>query len=89
MAKNVSNRKNMSAQNRPFSLKATKKTQKVNLQTTIMDSKKVAMYALALGTLVGVKLYGDKCYVKGLLKGATLNASKEDSEKEKVEKEEA
>ena len=54
-----------------------------------MDSKKVAMYALALGTLVSVKLYGDKCYIKGLLKGATLNASKEDSEKEKVEKEEA
>ena len=30
MAKNVSKRNNMSAQNRPFSLKATKKTQKVN-----------------------------------------------------------
>ena len=41
MAKNVSNRKNMSAQNRPFSLKATKKTQKVNLQTVKVDGKKV------------------------------------------------
>ncbi len=41
MAKNISNRKNMSSQNRPFSLKATKKTQKVNLQTTIVDGKKV------------------------------------------------
>ena len=42
MAKNVSNRKNMSAQNRPFSLKATKKTQKVNLQTvTLADGTKV------------------------------------------------
>lgn len=29
MAKNVSNRKNMSAQNRPFSLKATKKLKKL------------------------------------------------------------
>ena len=43
MAKNVSNRKNMSAQNRPFSLKATKKTQKVNLQTVKVDGKKVRM----------------------------------------------
>lgn len=43
MAKNVSNRKNMSAQNRPFSLKATKKTQKVNLQTVVVDGKKVRM----------------------------------------------
>ncbi len=43
MAKNVSNRKNMSSQNRPFSLKATKKTQKVNLQTVVVDGKKVRM----------------------------------------------
>ena len=43
MAKNVSKRSNMSAQNRPFSLKATKKTQKVNLQTTIVDGKKVRL----------------------------------------------
>jgi ribosomal protein L28 len=43
MAKNVSNRKNMSAQNRPFSLKATKKTQKVNLQTVLVDGKKVRL----------------------------------------------
>ena len=42
MAKNISNRSNMSAQNRPFSLKATKKTQKVNLQTvTTADGKKI------------------------------------------------
>lgn len=43
MAKNVSNRKNNSANNRPFSLKATNKTQKVNLQTTIVDGKKVRL----------------------------------------------
>ncbi len=43
MAKNVSNRSNMSSQNRPFSEKATKKTQKVNLQTTIVDGKKVRL----------------------------------------------
>ena len=43
MAKNVSNKKNMSSQNRPFSLKATKKTQKVNLQTGVVDGKKVRM----------------------------------------------
>ncbi|MBQ4262661.1 MAG: 50S ribosomal protein L28 [Bacilli bacterium] len=45
MAKNVSNRKNMSAQNRPFSLKATKKTQKVNLQATVVDGKRVRLSA--------------------------------------------
>lgn len=45
MAKNVSNRKNMSGNNRPFSLKATKKTQKVNLQTIKVDGKKVRMTA--------------------------------------------
>ncbi len=43
MAKNISNRKNMSGNNRPFSLKATKKTQKVNLQTVKVDGKKVRM----------------------------------------------
>ena len=35
MAKNVSKRSNMSAQNRPFSLKATK--------TTVVDGKKVRL----------------------------------------------
>ncbi len=45
MAKNVSNRKNMSGNNRPFSLKATRKTQKVNLQTIKVDGKKVRMSA--------------------------------------------
>ena len=43
MAKNVSDRKNMSANNRPFSLNATKKTQKVNLQTVKIDGKKVRL----------------------------------------------
>lgn len=43
MAKNISNRKNMSSQNRPFSEKATKKTQKVNLQPVIIDGKKVRL----------------------------------------------
>ena len=45
MAKNVSNRKNMSGNNRPFSLKATRKNQKVNLQTIKVDGKKVRMSA--------------------------------------------
>lgn len=43
MAKNLSTRNNMSSQNRPFSEKATKKTQKVNLQTTMVDGKKVRL----------------------------------------------
>ena len=51
MAKNVSNRKNMIANNRPFSLKATKKTQKVNLQTVKLDGKKVRMSAKELRSL--------------------------------------
>ena len=50
MAKNISKRNNMSAQNRPFSLKATKKTQKVNLQTTIVDGKKVRKYVKMFDT---------------------------------------
>ena len=45
MAKNNSTRKNMSANNRPFSLKATKKTQKVNLQTINVDGKKIRLSA--------------------------------------------
>jgi len=45
MAKNISMKKNNMALNRPFSLKATKKTQKVNLQTTIVDGKKVRLSA--------------------------------------------
>ena len=48
MAKNISNRKNMSGNNRPFSLKATKKTQKVNLQTVKVDGKKVRVSAKEL-----------------------------------------
>lgn len=43
MAKNKSNRSNMSSQNRPFSEKATKKTQKLNLQPTTVDGKKVRL----------------------------------------------
>lgn len=43
MAKNISNRKNNVADNRPFSLKATKKTQKVNLQTVKVNGKKVRL----------------------------------------------
>ena len=45
MAKNISSRKNMSANNRPFSLKATNKTQKVNLQTVKLNGRKVRMSA--------------------------------------------
>lgn len=51
MAKNISNRKNMSANNRPFSLKATNKTQKVNLQTVKLNGKKVRMSAKELRSL--------------------------------------
>lgn len=51
MAKNISNRKNMSGNNRPFSLKATHKTQKVNLQTVKIDGKKVRMSAKELRSL--------------------------------------
>ncbi len=51
MAKNVSNRKNMVGNNRPFSLKATKKTQKVNLQTIKVDGKKVRMTAKEIRSL--------------------------------------
>ena len=43
MAKNVSKRSNMSSNNRPFSLKATKMVQKVNLQTVKVDGKKVRL----------------------------------------------
>ena len=41
----------MSSNNRPFSLKATKKTQKVNLQTIRLDGKKVRISAKELRTL--------------------------------------
>lgn len=51
MTKNISNRKNMSGNNRPFSLKATKKTQKVNLQTIKVDGKKVRMTAKEIRSL--------------------------------------
>ena len=50
MAKNISNRKNMSSQNRTFSEKATKKTQKVNLQVAIVDGKKVRLSAKEIRT---------------------------------------
>lgn len=43
MAKNISTRSNNSANNRPFSLKATKKTQKVNLQTVEINGKRVRL----------------------------------------------
>lgn len=45
MAKNISTRKNNSAKNRPFSLKATNKTQKVNLQTVKVNGKRVRLSA--------------------------------------------
>lgn len=43
MAKNISKKNNMSGNNRPFSLKATRTTQKVNLQTIKIDGKKVRL----------------------------------------------
>jgi ribosomal protein L28 len=45
MAKNVSKKSNNMANNRPFSLKATKKTQRVNLQPTLVEGKKVRLSA--------------------------------------------
>ena len=51
MAKNISNRSNMSAQNRPFTLKATKKTQKVNLQVVEVDGKKVRLSTKEIRTI--------------------------------------
>ena len=51
MAKNISNRNNMSAQNRPFSLKATKKTQKVNLQVVEVNGKKVRLSTKEIRTI--------------------------------------
>ena len=51
MAKNISNRSNMSSQNRPFSEKATKKTQKVNLQPIVVDGKKVRLSTKEIRTL--------------------------------------
>lgn len=45
MAKNISNKKNMTGNNRPFSLKATRKTQKVNLQTVKIDGIKKRLSA--------------------------------------------
>ena len=41
MAKKLSKKSNMSGNNRPFSLKATRTVQKVNLQTVKVDGKKV------------------------------------------------
>ncbi len=55
MARNVSSRKNMSGNNRPFSLKATRKTQKVNLQTTVVDGKKVRLSTKEIKTIKKTK----------------------------------
>ena len=51
MAKNISNRKSNVANNRPFSLKATKNTQKVNLQTTVVNGKRVRLSAKEIRTM--------------------------------------
>lgn len=51
MAKNISNRNNMSSQNRPFSEKATKKTQKVNLQPVVVNGKKVRLTTKEIRTM--------------------------------------
>lgn len=50
MAKNVSNKNNMSGNNRPFSLKATRMTQKVNLQAVKVAGKKVRLSASEIRT---------------------------------------
>lgn len=51
MARNVSNKNNMSGNNRPFSLKATRTTQKVNLQTVKIDGKKVRLSTSEIRTM--------------------------------------
>ena len=51
MAKNISSRNNMSSQNRPFSEKATKKTQKVNLQPVVVNGKKVRLSTKEIRTM--------------------------------------
>lgn len=51
MAKNISNKKNMSGNNRPHSLKATKMKQKVNLQTVKVDGKKKRLSASEIRTM--------------------------------------
>lgn len=55
MARNVSGRNNMSGNSRPFSLKATRKTQKVNLQTTMVDGKKVRLSTKEIKTIKKTK----------------------------------
>lgn len=53
-----------------------------------MNGKKLVTYLLALGALAGIKLYGDKCYTKGVVKGTLFGYSvAKDSEKEKVNEE--
>lgn len=50
-----------------------------------MNGKKVVTYLLVLGTLAGIKLYGDKRYTKGFTKGALFGYSvaKDSKEEEK------
>lgn len=55
MARKVSSRKNMSGNNRPFSLKATRMTQKVNLQTAVVDGKKVRLSTKEIRTIKKTK----------------------------------
>ena len=43
MAKKVSSKKPMFGNNRPFSLKTTRKVQKVNMQTVTVNGEKVRM----------------------------------------------
>lgn len=45
MAKKVSNKKPMHGNNRPFSLKATSKIQKPNMQKVTINGEKVVMSA--------------------------------------------
>lgn len=51
MAKNISKKNNMSGNNRPFSLKATRMTQKVNLQAVKVDGKKVRLSTSEIRTM--------------------------------------
>ena len=52
MARNVSSKRNNVANNRPFSLKATKNLQKVNLQkVTLEDGTKVRLSSKEIRTL--------------------------------------
>ena len=62
-----------------------------NKEDTKMDIKKVVGYLLAFGTVVAVKLYGDKRHQEGWIKGVidVIDAQKNSQKEDSIEKEEA